>query len=1066
MPDVREVQRNELISQYLKEVEPLNSEPARSQRFGMLLHALFSVVPAFIEEFSQGVEKYLKVRQKDRILKGRADNLFGNVIIEFEADLTKTRAEAEEQLRRYAAILWSQEPASSRTPYLCLAADGVRFISYTPLLHDPQAQEILPETVDLRILEEVDWRKFSSEEIFFWLDRYFLRKEIYRPTSELIEKDFGLSSHAFQTANAALLTLWREVKDKSAFAVVFDAWDKYLRVVYGSKVAGDELFVRHTYLATLAKLLAWQRLTESAELPGNDRILHMLEGKLFKDLDIDNFLEEDFFSWIARSTAQATALQVVRALFSLLSKYRLRELSEDVLKSLYQELVDPETRHDLGEFYTPDWLAHRMIGKMLDANPQGTMLDPACGSGTFLYLAIKEKRRRLEDSRETLDHILASVYGVDIHPLAVITAKTNYILALGDLLKKRVRPVVIPVFLANTINLPEREVFRSLFRQVPSYRVKLAEEPVYLPEVLLDNLEMYDRTIEHIQGFALDHRGKTVGVDTFRNFLRVRNFPHADEEPVVDCLFEIAMALKRFLEEERDTIWSFILKNVYKPLFLKGRFDFLMGNPPWIALHYLEPDYQKFLKGQFKDYRLLTGRGHLIANTEVGTLFLVRAADLYLKKGGQIGFVLPRSIFTADQHDELRRGTFRFTENRMLHLLWSEAWDSDKVTPLFNVPTCVLWGEKVGPVSGRTSFPGEIFSGVLPRKNASLQEAEENLAISTANFSLHHHGRRTYWAPGEGTVKKTASFYKKRFFEGANIYPRTFWFVQLRSSSLGFNPQLPPLATDPRAVKEAKKPYNEVQFSGQVESQFLYATLLSTDLLPFGHLNFRLMVLPIEPGQRKCKLLNADEAREQGFSYLAKWLERVEREWIKRRGIKAGDQSAIDWINYRKKLTNQNPDITYLVIYNSSGTIPTSSVIRKDELLNNTEQIVNFQGFVVDKVTIYFRTSNLKEAYYLSAIINAPEINNLIKPMQARGLWGPRHIQKKILELPIPQFEAGNLQHERLAELGEFCTRKVRDWLAQGGPGQVKSIGRLRQLVRALLREELKEIDILVKQIL
>lgn len=204
LPDFREVEQDELIRTYIKEVEQLNSEPARSHRFGMLLHALFSLVPAFVEEFAQEVERYLKVRQKDRILKGRADNLFGNVIIEFEADLAKTRQEAEEQLRRYVAILWSQEPPAVRTPYLCLAADGVCFVSYTPLLRNSQVQELLPEMVELRILEEVDWRNLSSGEIFFWLDRYLLRKEIYRPTSEIIEKDFGLHSHAFQTANAAL----------------------------------------------------------------------------------------------------------------------------------------------------------------------------------------------------------------------------------------------------------------------------------------------------------------------------------------------------------------------------------------------------------------------------------------------------------------------------------------------------------------------------------------------------------------------------------------------------------------------------------------------------------------------------------------------------------------------------------------------------------------------------------------------------------------------------------------------------------------------------------------------
>jgi len=58
-------------------------------------------------------------------------------------------------------------------------------------------------------------------------------------------------------------------------------------------------------------------------------------------------------------------------LLGLLRNYNLRELSEDVLKSLYQELVDPKTRHDLGEYYTPDWLAARMVSRLLEEQPRG-----------------------------------------------------------------------------------------------------------------------------------------------------------------------------------------------------------------------------------------------------------------------------------------------------------------------------------------------------------------------------------------------------------------------------------------------------------------------------------------------------------------------------------------------------------------------------------------------------------------------------------------------------------------------------------------------------------------------
>ena len=40
------------------------------------------------------------------------------------------------------------------------------------------------------------------------------------------------------------------------------------------------------------------------------------------------------------------------------------------------------------------------------------------------------------------------------------------------------------------------------------------------------------------------------------------------------------------------------------------------------------------------------------------------------------------------------------------------------------------------------------------------------------------------------------------------------------------------------------------------------------------------------------------------------------------------------------------------------------------------------------------------------------------------------------------------------------------DWLASGGPGKTKSIGKLRAMVRDLLRAQLDEIDALAKKIL
>ncbi|MCS7311038.1 MAG: hypothetical protein NZ741_12550, partial [Armatimonadetes bacterium] len=271
------------------------------------------------------------------------------------------------------------------------------------------------------------------------------------------------------------------------------------------------------------------------------------------------------------------------------------------------------------------------------------------------------------------------------------------------------------------------------------------------------------------------------------------------------------------------------LKNLYRPLFLRERFDALMGNPPWIAFRYLEAPYQAFLRRLIVEgYGLLSGRGELITHLEIATLFLLRAADLYLKVGGQVGFVMPRSLFHADQHDALRRGQYRLMERPEARLRLVAVWDCERVEPLFSVPCCVVWGhmsDAAGHMSGATgqmsefafaltpvpspsgrgesSIPpllvgegsegwlpagqgGEgihalILSARLPRKNASWQEAQAVLQVQPTRFYLHTRGKRSYWSvepPTHGEA--SANPYRERFRQGATLVPRTFWFVQLQ----------------------------------------------------------------------------------------------------------------------------------------------------------------------------------------------------------------------------------------------------------------------------------------------
>ncbi len=679
---------------------------------------------------------------------------------------------------------------------------------------------------------------------------------------------------------------------------------------------GDEsLFIRHTFLATLAKLIAYIRITDAKAPPEEHETQEIVQGTFFEKQRIANFLEEDFFSWVTRAPVVAVTQRIVSRLVNLLFTYNLRELSEDVLKELYQQLVDPKDRHDLGEYYTPDWLAARMCDALLGRSGEEAVLDPACGSGTFLYQAIQHKKKRLAHTRQSLEKILGNVVGIDIHPLAVIISKINVLLALGDLFQKRAGSVSIQVYLANSIRHPEKQPVLGN-GGIPAESVKLNQREVLIPDAVLSSAANLDAAVRVADEFAKSNRNTAeLDLEAFENYTRRQAPELAASSHVVQMLFGLAQVLHGFMRKPEGTIWAYILKNQYKPTFLKGQFDVLVGNPPWLSFRYVEKgEYQDYLKHLIvKECQLLAGGGHLITHLELGTLFFVRCATLYLKPTGKIGFVLPRSIFTADQHDCFRKSMAR--GNTTL----TEVWDLEGVTPLFNVPAAVAFADMQSDRS--TTLGAEILSGELKRKNATWFEAKANLKIERTEFHVVQQGKRSFLSTTRKKISPRRSFYQPYFKEGATIVPRNFWFVEFKADPrLGIDPVQPLVATDPRAEAEAKQPYKGTRFEGPIEAEFLYATLLSTDLLPFGHFDFRAVVLPLVEHPQGYQLLDAEKARTRGFLRLADWLYRAQETWAKLRKEKAKRGDALAWLNYRNKLTDQSPRAKYVVLYPMSAT--------------------------------------------------------------------------------------------------------------------------------------------------
>ena len=108
-----------------------------------------------------------------------------------------------------------------------------------------------------------------------------------------------------------------------------------------------------------------------------------------------------------------------------------------------------------------------------------------------------------------------------------------------------------------------------------------------------------------------------------------------------------------------------------------------------------------------------------------------------------------------------------------------------------------------------------------------------------------------------------------------------------------------------------------------------------------------------------------------------------------------------------------------------------------------------------------------REAHFVQAFLNSSYANLAIKGFQARGLFGPRHVSKKILDVPWPKFSENLPSHQQLTELSQQAAQQVQSILgnAQDLVLDPRTLGRLRSSIRKELAPVMAQIDRLVEAI-
>lgn len=438
---------------------------------------------------------------------------------------------------------------------------------------------------------------------------------------------------------------------------------------------------------------------------------------------------------------------------------------------------------------------------------------------------------------------------------------------------------------------------------------------------------------------------------------------------------------------------------------------------------------------------------------ELATVFLAHSIETFARPGGKLAFVMPRSILTADQHQNLIQRKY---SAKMRLLSYWDLWD---VAPLFNVPSCVLFAEQsLRPGSSKDSIPAQIWTAQLSGRDLPWDKVADKFSIVKAKASVIWLGKRSALSTNPGAASATrSSTYAKAFKQGATIVPRNFYFVTV--DGLNGNPdpdRTYHTKTNEESALDSKKPYREIRLQGNVEGRFLFSTAISHHVLPFILLEPSPVVLPLEESNGSYYTMTTQAMKRKGYREFAKWMEQAETIWKEKRGAKTS-HTLLEWLDYSGKLTAQSPTHRHLVLYNKSGTNVSATYVDR-----NTCGL----PFVVDYTLYWHAFSEPVEAHFLAAILNAASVNRAIKPFQSTGLLGERDVTKKLLDLPIPLFDANNATHRKLAELAQEAHQQAQATIHDGNLPVSTSLARQRSYIRTALTDTLAEIDNLVKALL
>ena len=910
--------------------------------------------------------------------------------------------------------------------------------------------------------------------LFEWLrDEALVSLEGIPPDRGNIEKHLGPNSPRYERDIAALRMLFQENSHYETIKVKRQLWFDLLRAALGEVAASpeqlDDLFVRHTYLSMVIGMVVQASFGIDIRQVAASDPADLLHGRAFWNATgLQGIVESDFFAW----PTEVGGLPSIRALARRIAKFDWRDAPADIAAALYETVIPPEERRTLGEYYTPNWLARVMVRELVTDPLNQRVLDPACGSGTFIAEAVTHyiEAAKIEAAngsgqhpKQVLDRLLESVAGIDVHPVAVHLARAAWVLAARPAIDAVMEAgfaaqVSVPIYLGDALQLRLQtgEMFAGevvtiqVDRQQEEDRPAAVAAPVEVlelvfPASLVERANDFDSLMSDIAAYIENGEDPNLALDD----------NHINDPAERETLSATIATLQKLHLEGRDHIWAYYTRNLVRPVALARRkVDVIIGNPPWLSYRNTLSTLRTELERQSKELYGIWAGGRYAPRQDVAGLFFTRSMDLYLKDGGLIGMVMPHSALQTGQYAKWRTGDWQARGSGIVlaaDFTWKAAWDLERLEPntFFPLPASVAFAKRL-----EIGSPPRALSGNVERwygKAGWDDVRRESVTITdTSARSI---------SPYDGYSRK-----------GADIYPRCFYFVEEID-----NPAIvqtgPTVTVNPRRGTQDKAPWRNLDLTfitGQtIESSHVFNVQLGETIVPYATLDPLKAILPLKRGVKRGATEIPTDTNGVGGIRLSGLKRRMRERWRAISELWDTHKQRVNKLNLLGRLDyhhellaqlswqQQPPNRPVRVLYTGYGQ-PTAAILYEDDT-------------IVDYKLFWITCKDIQEASYLLAIINSQALYQAVTPLMSKGQFGARDLQKHLWKLPIPEFDPGKGQHTDIAKAGEEAAQGAAQQLAQLRQQRDKvTVTIARRELRRWLREspEGKAVERVVGQLL